>query len=270
MNADDYQRFIVDLATWARAASGVVGLVTVGSTAGRSHLPDEWSDHDLFVVTEPGRAAALRADLSWLPGSELIVMVFAETEHGRCIVRNDGHMVELAVLDEDEIDRISLNDHRVLVDRANVTRRVAAIVERTAAASAEADPDGSRRHDMIIKELIVGLGRFGRGEHLSAHQRIAGTAVEQLTGLVRDCLPTEHPELGDNLDPRRRIERTHPDIAARLQTALSADLPTLAGQILVILESDLDGRIGPRREAIAAVRSVLDRVRDGTPRSAMS
>ena len=35
--------------------------------ADRDYSPDEWSDHDFFLISQPGEQEALRQDLSWLP-----------------------------------------------------------------------------------------------------------------------------------------------------------------------------------------------------------
>ena len=71
----------------------VLGLVLVGSTADTSRV-DEWSDHDFFVVTEPGSAESLRQDLSWLPDHEQIIMSPRETDHGLKVVYQNSHVLE--------------------------------------------------------------------------------------------------------------------------------------------------------------------------------
>jgi hypothetical protein len=50
--------------------------------ARRDYEPDRWSDHDFFVITTPGEQEAFRADPSWLPDRERIVLSYRETPHG--------------------------------------------------------------------------------------------------------------------------------------------------------------------------------------------
>ena len=64
------------------AAPDVLGLVALGSMAGRDYQPDEFSDHDFFVVAEPASAEPMRQDLSWLPQADAVVLSFRETAHG--------------------------------------------------------------------------------------------------------------------------------------------------------------------------------------------
>ena len=61
MDAVEYQRFTQHLVQWAAREPGVIGLIAVGSSASVTHDPDEWSDHDVFVVTT---AEAVAPDFS--------------------------------------------------------------------------------------------------------------------------------------------------------------------------------------------------------------
>lgn len=101
----------------------MLGLVAVGSMASG---PDPWSDHDFLVIAEPGATEALRTDPTWLPHHERLVLHFRETGHGVKAVYDDGHLVEFAVFAPDEIGLALMNRTRVLLDRADVTARVAA------------------------------------------------------------------------------------------------------------------------------------------------
>lgn len=51
MDTVEYQRFTQHLVQWAAGEPGMAGLIAVGSRASVTHDPDEWSDHDDFVVT---------------------------------------------------------------------------------------------------------------------------------------------------------------------------------------------------------------------------
>lgn len=103
--------------------------------ANHSHSPDEWSDHDLWVVTRAGTAGRLRTTTEWLPDAERIVGHFVETEHGRSVIYNDGHLIEIAVFEDSELEIATANDYRILYDE-------------------------------------IGLGRYGRGKLISAGELI--------------------------------------------------------------------------------------------------
>ena len=82
MQLSEFRRFsdtlVANLANDAR----VLGIVAMGSMAEHYYAPDQWSDHDFFVVTVPEAQEALLADLSWLPNNDRLVYVAPEGAHG--------------------------------------------------------------------------------------------------------------------------------------------------------------------------------------------
>jgi len=261
VEAVEYQRFLEDMVAWAVSEPTVIGLIAVGSTAAVTHDPDEWSDHDVFVVTTAGASAWLLENPSWLPDAERIVLWHNETADGRAAVYDDGHLVELAVFETANMPLLSVNDYRVLVDKSDLTARLATFERDTALRAAEIDTTGSRRFRQIVVQLIVGLGRDARGESLSAHERIRGQALTHLLSLVRDFMPAENDTALDNIDPYRRIEVAHPGICRRLNTALTAPLPELAETMLQLLEEHLVDRVPAfSTESLTAVRAVAARL----------
>jgi len=264
VEAVEYQRFTDDLVAWAIREQTVIGLVAVGSTAAVTHAPDEWSDHDVFVFTDAGASTKLLENPAWLPDAGRIVMWHTETVDGRAAVYNDGHLIELAVFEAADVPSLSVNDYRVLVDKSDLTARLAALKRDTTLRAAEVDKSGSRRFRQLVVQLIVGLGRDARGESLSAHERIRGQALTHLLSLVRDFVPAENDTPLDNLDPYRRIELAHPEICRRLNAALTAPLPVLADTMLLLLEEQLIDRVpAASAESIAAVRAISREVSGG-------
>jgi hypothetical protein len=261
VDAIKYQRFTDHLVAWAAGEPDVIALVAVGSTAAVTHEPDEWSDHDVLVVSSAEASAGLLEDPSWLPDAERIVLWHTETVDGRAAVYDDGHLIELAVFGAADIPAISLNDYRVLVDKSNLTATLASLKRDTTRRVADDDPTGSRRFRQIVVQLIIGLGRHARGESLSAHERIRGQALTHLLSLVRDFVPAESNTPLDNLDPYRRIELGHPAICRRLDTALTASLPELAETMLSLIQEHLADRVpAVSTDVLAAVRAVAARL----------
>lgn len=244
---------------WAVGHPDVRGLVAVGSTAAVSREPDPWSDHDLIVVTSPGRAAALRADLSWIPDAQRMVLTFAETTHGILLLDDDAHLVELAIFDPDEFDGVAIEDYRVLLDRGGVTRLMLDLQARTATAAGDRVGISTRALALFAKHLVIGVNRYVRGEHLSAHDRVRGEAVRQLltvasiggSGFIdpRTC----------TVDPFRRIEATRPDLARAIAAAVRLPLPETARGLLDL--ADAEAAVSQSREAkqlLSVLRAFLD------------
>lgn len=237
MDAGRYQSFLDQLAAVAESEDAIVGLVVLGSGADHSRSPDEWSDHDVWLVTRDGAAGTWRDDRTWLPDPERIVGHFVETAHGRSVIYDDGHLLELAVFDDHELEIVRVNDYRVLYDAANVEARIAERVLVTMADAESADPtDAAGR---FVTQLIIGLGRLGRGELLSANQLIRGYAVGSLLQAINTAGIEPESDGLDSLDPHRRIEQARPEIAQQIERALRRPLAETARELVTIAEACL-------------------------------
>ena len=257
MNRADYDRFTDHLQVWAEQHPEVLGLVAVGSMAGTARQPDQWSDHDFWVVATDEAAPTIREDRAWLPDADRIVLFFAETEHGRNAVYDDGHLIEQAVFGHSELEVASANDYRVLVDKADIADRMAAIVARTTGRQAEVDPNTT--FGKFAAQLVIGLTRYGRGELLSADVMAKGWALGNLVDLLGRYGEPETPVPLDNLDPRRRFETAFPDLGGRLAAATAAPIPAAATAMLDIAEAHLDGLAANTPELRTALRRLIAR-----------
>lgn len=158
MDAAAYAAFTAELTELAAADPRVVGLVAVGSMADRYYASDDWSDHDFLLVSEPGEQEALRAELGWLPHHDRIALAFRETEHGLKVVYDDGHMLEFAVFDLEEIGLAGINRYRVLLDRGGVEERCTWVRDHP-----RPQPDDEHLFGMAVTAALVAAGRARRG-----------------------------------------------------------------------------------------------------------
>ena len=257
MNLDTYRRFSEHVRTWAASHPDVIGLVAVGSMAERGRMPDEWSDHDFWVVAADEAVNGIRDDQSWLPDAERIVLAYVETEHGRNVLYDDGHLIEYAVFRHDELEITRANDYRVLVDKADLEARMAAIARTSADEPVDLDTTFGR----FVGQLVIGLTRYGRGELLSAESMINKWAMENLLTLLGRIAPPETKAPLDNLDPRRRFESAFPALGIRLRGA--ADLPATASVMVDIAEQYLSEIEANTVAVRSAVRQLIERVSDG-------
>ena len=252
MNRQEYHAFTYQLQAVLQADERVMGLVAVGSMADISHAPDEWSDHDFFVITR--QPEDFRSDLSWLPEATAILFSYRETAHGVKVVYDTGHLLEFAVFHPDELQLARVNDYRVLIDRADIRTTLAGLQQTTAQQATLADDHFL--FGQLLTHLLVGTGRYARGEHLSGHIFIKHYAVADLLTLLARHLPTaNHAEL-DNLDPFRRFERAYPVLGARINAALLLTPPQAAREILAMAEEHLAHLPDYPGAALALLRSL--------------
>jgi hypothetical protein len=237
MRRTDYDRFTQTLSGRLRDDARVVGLVAVGSMADRDYAPDEWSDHDFFVVTRPGAQEELRRDLSWLPREDEVALAFQETDHGLKVLYDDGHLLEFAVFDLEEVGLARINRYRVLLDRGGVTERTDEVARTTGETPAAADT-AEIAFGMFVTNVLVGAGRHRRGERLSGSLFVKSLSVRWLRELLHS-LPGERSGLLDDLDPFRRFELVHPALAAEVEALLARETLAAASGLLDLAEREL-------------------------------
>ncbi|HSB21207.1 MAG TPA: hypothetical protein VLD85_14465 [Anaeromyxobacteraceae bacterium] len=222
--------------------------------SGEGAPADEWSDHDFFVVVRPGAQERFRRDLAWLPDPGEIAFSFQETAHGLKVVYRSGHLLEFAVFDPEEISLARVNRYRVLLDRADVASRMARVREETAAAP----PPGDRYLlGQFLTSLLVGSGRWRRGERLSGEQLVRQGALGHLLRLVAAHVPPDDAAAPDGLDPFRRFERAWPRLAAEIHGALAAEVPETARRLLLLAARELGPRVDLPPAAVEAVQRAI-------------
>jgi hypothetical protein len=230
----DYDGFTRELTARLAADDRVAGLVAAGSMAAIDYEPDAWSDHDFFVVSAAGGQEELRADLSWLPHGEEVLLSFRETEHGLKVLYRDGHLLEFAVFDLEEIALASVNRYRVLLDRGGVAERMSEV--------ASLPPRESFSDEylfgMFVTAVQVGLGRTARGERLSG-SFFCLSGARHLCRLIARHVPAGDASLLDEFDALRRFERVYPELGAEIHRAL----PDEPLRLLDVAERELRPRV---------------------------
>jgi hypothetical protein len=185
----------------------VRGLIFLGSAADGARTPDEYSDHDFFVVAED--AEQLRNNLDWVPDHLRLVWVHRETAHGLKLLYDDGHLLELAVFTSAELGWARGDTWRVAFDRGGQPSLEQHLRENLT----RVRPPPSDRSWLLrqgVLDLVIGARRWARGERLAAHRRVFADALPKLLEVLVTHVPAEHPELVDPLDPLRRVELSRP------------------------------------------------------------
>jgi len=242
---DEFDAFSIRLADWAADAHDVLGLVLVGSTAAAGHEPDAWSDHDFFVIAEPSAVERLRGTAAWLPSRRSpIALHERDTEHGAWVVYDDGHLLEYAVFTPAELAASRSGAHRVVVDRVGyLPARIRPTLE-----PARRDP--ATLATALHRALLVGGGRAARGERLAARRHLVD-AAGSLLALAQLLEQPRGP--ADPHDPWRRVELTHPELAAALDAPLARGDATAALELAALAERIAGGERwwpGPLADAV--------------------
>lgn len=245
-----FDRFLAELCAVAESRDDVIGLAGFGSTADRSRV-DEWSDHDFAWITVEGAQDAYRHDLSWLPGAESIALSVVEHHGGVKVIYDDGRVLEFGITGLVDFTNWAGNRIQVLVDKGGVAAAAAAILS---APLPEGERDGQRAARLVLTQLLIGVGRYRRGEVLSAGRSIRDEATGYLLVAMAARLGRETERL-DTLDPRRRFELVYPEPAAQIEMALRLDPEEAARALLGIAEQHLGGDLPER--GVRALRARL-------------
>jgi len=235
MNTTDFLEFREQLRVNLNEIDTVIGLAFVGSAAETSRA-DEWSDHDFFVFATDGSADELRQNISWLPNYGDISLFVRETEHGLKVIYNNGHVLEFAIF-EDDWELSGVNSYEVTLDKTRIEQRLSAAQDRSVPKSI----DVYREFSLFLAHLLIGTGRFRRGELLSARQFINSFCLNSVIRLVTElCPPTSGSDsCVDNQNPFRRFEIRYPELAQELETIQRMDLEGGASALLELVINNL-------------------------------
>lgn len=252
MTTTTFDERLRTLVAAAAARPEILGVVGFGSTAETARA-DEWSDHDLALVTTPGHEDSLRRERDWLPHPERIVLAVIDRYDAVTVVWDGGEVLEYGVAGLDDFATWAADRAEVLVDRGGVTPVVSEMLERTRRRAAV---DIGEHVRIALVKLLVGAGRARRGELLTAHHNIRGEALHHLLAAWAAALPGDRRVL-DSLDPHRRFERAHPELAARIDAALRLDAESAARTLLDLAEATLGEVPDFPAEAVSAIRRRL-------------
>jgi hypothetical protein len=257
MTPEQFETFTGQLTANLEHDNRVIGLIALGSMAQQDYQPDEFSDHDFFVVTIDGEQEQFRQRFDWLPDRDQIVYTFRETQHGVKILYGSGHLLEYAVFDQEELFLAKVNRYRVLLDKSTIAEDLATIEK----ASVSAPPDPNFLFGNFITHLFVGVGRYARGEKLSGYQFVQGFAINDLLQLIPLFIESPQQSKLDNLNANRRFELVYPEFGAELNRIMVLDSVTAAGALLDLAEAILKPYLTDYPdEAVKVVREYIARL----------
>jgi hypothetical protein len=191
-------------------ALALIGLGSVGLELDRL---DDFSDLDFFVIVEAGAKAGFMADLGWLSSVRPIVYQFRNTVDGYKLLFDDDVFCEFAILEPHELANIAFAPGRVVWKQPYVDDQIGVPKKP----SHRATNDLEWHLGEALTNLYIGLGRYQRGEKLSAARFIQHYAVDRVVELT-SLIEAEHPAYADPFTPERRYEQRFPQTAQHLGT----------------------------------------------------
>jgi hypothetical protein len=210
---------------------------------------DEYSDLDFFVIVRTGYKAQFIADLDWLSRIQPVAYAFKNTDDGYKLLFADGIFCEFAVFELDELANIPFAAGRIIWQAADFD---AASLDKPTVDKQE------RPVEWLVGEaltnLYVGLGRYRRGEKLSAARFIQWYAMDRVVGLAAR-IEVEQSNFADQFDRDRRFEQRFAGTAVHLPQFIPGynHSPAAAQAILNFLETHF--AVNPAMKA--AIQSLI-------------
>jgi hypothetical protein len=152
------------------------------------------------------------------------------------VIYDDGHMLEFAVFDLDEIGLARVNRYRVLLDRGEVEARTESVRSQPRPPQSDEFLFG-----MTVASALVAAGRARRGELLTAAFFVTWT-LKHLTALVVRVVPTANTSTLDEFDSLRRFESAYPQLGAELAEIVRRTPYAAAVALLDVAERELRQR----------------------------
>jgi lincosamide nucleotidyltransferase len=213
-------------------ALALLGLGSVGIELGRI---DDYSDLDFFCIVAQGHKMRFIERLDWLEETHPLAYSFMNSDVGCKILFDDGIYGEYAVFEEQELADCDYSEGRIVWHAAVFP------IEGISKPKKASPRLKARSLDYAFNEaltnLYVGLGRYARGEKLSAFKFVQGFAVDSIVSAL-NLLDKEIDYYPDRFGNERRLERRYPAFAGELAGMIQGydKVPESAVHILNFLE----------------------------------
>ena len=166
-------------------------------------------------------------------------------------------MLEFAVFNDHELELAGANSFAVFIDRQNIQARMEAI----AAKSVPPEFNPVAEFELFLAHVLIGVGRFRRGEVLIAGQQIRSYSLSHVVGLIKFWQQPQPGTQGleDNLNRFRRFEKQYPSQAAEIEAALQGNVETCAQDLMRLLLEQGMGWLSPTQlKRVAVIERTLD------------
>jgi hypothetical protein len=248
----------LDSIAQALAASGqALALIALGSVGREIERVDAYSDLDFFAIVRPGQKMAFLKDLSWLSAQQPVVYAFQNTADGYKVLYDDGIFAEFAVFEPLELESVPYAPGRMVWAEPGVDPAIAAPRKPSDPPQAQSE---EWRVGEALSNLYVGMGRYLRGERLSAFRFIQGYAVDRLIELAATLEPEPPGGFPDPFSPDRRVERRFPSLTGELPGWMPGydATPQAARAILAYLDARFTVNPAMRQRILALVAAAED------------
>jgi lincosamide nucleotidyltransferase len=230
-----------------------LALIGQGSAGPELDRLDGYSDLDFLVVVKSGHKSRFLKDLYWLASICPIAYSFKVSDDGYKLLFEDGIFCEFGVFEEAELITATFGEGTWAAEGRIIWKDKE--FDDDLCPKKKTDTPQKKSVEWMVGEaltnLFVGLGRYRRGEKLSAARFIQGYAVDRIVELS-ELIEAERPGHKDSYSVERRYEQHFPRTSANLPQFMQGYAHSVesARAILEFLERHFDVNAAIRNEIL--------------------
>lgn len=215
--------------------SGALALLGLGSVGIETDRIDDYSDLDFFVIVTPGSKQRYIDRLDWLEAICPLAYHFKNSDIGYKFMFEDGIYGEFAIFEETELLNAAYTGGRIVWKHHTFTNEELLIRDAVTPVVTQISIDHVVGE--ALTNIYVGLGRYARGEKLSALKFIQSYPIDGLLSVMHLIEP-EVDYYPDSFGNERRAERRFPGFASVMGNLLQGydRVPESAIHLLEYLE----------------------------------
>lgn len=214
-----------------KATGQGLGLLALGSVGLETARLDRWSDLDFFLFVQPGTKKLFVDDTGWFEAVAPVSWVFRNTGDGYKILFADGVFAEMAWFEPQEMAAIPYAPGRWVWRDTALDEGLSR--PQTPGTPAWTPDSAEWALGELLSCLYVGLGRWNRGERLSAWRFVQGHCLDRFLELVDLTQPSGAP-FADFYNRDRRWEVRHPELAPLMRNLLAGYEKTPAAALSLL------------------------------------
>jgi len=185
-----------------KATQDALAFLALGSIGKETDRLDEFSDLDFFIICKSDKKARFIDHVDWLTNVSPAAFYFQNTKDGLKFVFEDGILCEFAIFTEEEFSHALYSEGRFLWKAPGFAENASGPKTRPDFLVA----DQGFLVGEVLTNLYVGMGRYIRGEKLSAFSFVQNYALHSLLALIAQKYPSNEPFM-DVFNPERRFEQ---------------------------------------------------------------
>ena len=195
-----------------KTSENALALLALGSCGLEQERMDKYSDLDFFVIVKNGYKQKYINELNWLETAAPIEYYFKNTDDGYKLMFSDEIFCEFAVFEGDELKSIPFSKGKIIWKADDFDETICE--PKTIEKQDQKEKGIDWFMGEILTNIYVGLGRYRRGEKLSAYKFIQSYAFERIIDLLPK-LEEGREVITDIFDKNRRIENKYPKTSAK-------------------------------------------------------